>query len=464
MVTLERANGIPHVLNLAMLPVLTPGSAPDADRRFGQGVFTPPLPFGSARPGPIVLLLPWDGAIVSNINVTEGSNSRPAQLLPAGPGEGSLVWNVTAAPGLYEVWARYQSPRSCPLRLRVGGQDCLSHALWEPGLAWAEDELFWQFQAAVQVTPGCTLELIGDGTYPSIAAIGLVPIAIPSTTPDADARFANEQTRLAVAAKRPLLDTEATGLIRAAEATMRDLLAQGVEPAEIGRLFADMAQAITDDLAAPLDRIGFSGPLNGQMLRIEIFRRLDAALRFDGFVETGAYMGTTTEMFANLGRPVFSCEIDRRFFLRAATRLATQQRVTLRMMESRDFLREFFAGGAGGLKLPFFYLDAHWGAELPLPEEIDLITNNCERFVLFVDDFKHPDFQYGFDRYGNGPELSLEYCLPRISTRDRLVFMVPDLPPAFETGRRRGTLIVAPRAVYESTLKHERLLRLAVPL
>jgi 16S rRNA A1518/A1519 N6-dimethyltransferase RsmA/KsgA/DIM1 with predicted DNA glycosylase/AP lyase activity len=67
---------------------------------------------------------------------------------------------------------------------------------------------------------------------------------------------------------------------------------------------------------------------------------LDTILGFDVMIETGAYLGTTTEMLAGLGRPVYSCELDHKFFLRAAVRLAGYNNVRLYNKDSRIFLKE----------------------------------------------------------------------------------------------------------------------------
>jgi hypothetical protein len=90
----------------------------------------------------------------------------------------------------------------------------------------------------------------------------------------------------------------------------------------------------------------------------------------------------------------------------------------------------------------FFYLDAHWYEDLPLADELNLIRDGWTNWVAMVDDFAVPGDQgYGFDDYGPGRRLSIEY-LPGRVTETAGIFW-PRGSSEAETGARRGTLIVA---------------------
>jgi hypothetical protein len=259
-----------------------------------------------------------------------------------------------------------------------------------------------------------------------------------------------------VAARAALAPTEVSALVRDVTQILRPLLARRRSAANVTALLNEITEAIALDIAMPQDRAGF-GPFNGQKRRQEVFNRLDATLGFDSFIETGAYMGTTTEMLAGLGRPVFSCELNRVNFLRAGVRLARFANVSLTNLDSRTFLRCLLDSGTP-IGLPFIYLDAHWNDDLPLPEEIDLIADSLRDFVIFVDDFQQPDAGYAFDRYENGNELTLDFLLARLTYKGPLTFMVPSAPANVETGYRRGTLVVTPAHLYHSPLSAEPLL------
>src|SRR5450631_1126998 len=117
----------------------------------------------------------------------------------------------------------------------------------------------------------------------------------------------------------------------------------------------------------------WGGPFNGQLRRAELFRDIVARANPQSFVETGAYRATTTLFVAeNFGGRIFTCEIDRRFYLQCCRKLSAFPSVEIDFKDSRNFLRELLSSEriAGPA---FFYLDAHWQEDLPLREEIDLI-------------------------------------------------------------------------------------------
>ena len=255
-----------------------------------------------------------------------------------------------------------------------------------------------------------------------------------------------------------LTAAETANLLRAVTPILRPLLARRRAAPAIGNLLREITDAIAADVAAPQERNGFSGPFNGQRQRQALFNRLDAMFGFGSFIETGAHVGTTTEMLAGLDRPVHSCELNRRIYLRAAVRLASYANVTLANTDSRSFLSALLAAPPPGPH--FCYLDAHWNDDLPLPQEIDLIAGALPHFVIFADDFQHPDPGYGFDRYANGNELTLDFLLPRLTCQRRLAFLAPSAAAASESGAKRGTLVVVPADSYEAALADEPLLQL----
>ena len=57
-----------------------------------------------------------------------------------------------------------------------------------------------------------------------------------------------------------------------------------------------------------------------------------------------------------------------------------------------------------------FYLDAHWHEYLPLRDELEIALGQFANAVVLIDDFQVPDDPgYGFDDYGPGKTLNLEY-------------------------------------------------------
>jgi hypothetical protein len=179
--------------------------------------------------------------------------------------------------------------------------------------------------------------------------------------------------------------------------------------------------------------------LNGQMNRQRAMMTIVDAYRPDLIVETGTYLGSSTGWFAAWGAPVFSAEVNRTFFLASAIRRRGEANVTLALGDSVTLL-ERLAGDATQRRRPLFYLDAHWEGRLPLREELAVIWAHWPTAMVVIDDFKVPgDDGYGFDDYGPGQAISLEYC--RVPSDVNVMF--PSEPSRSETGRRRGTCYLA---------------------
>jgi hypothetical protein len=88
---------------------------------------------------------------------------------------------------------------------------------------------------------------------------------------------------------------------------------------------------------------------------------------------------------------------------------------------------------------PLAYLDAHWGADLPLEKEVALLCDAWQEVTIVVDDFRVDDDDgYGYDEY-QGKALALD----DVTLPDGLLVAFPAVPSHAETGGRRGTLYVA---------------------
>src|SRR5258706_11214039 len=110
-------------------------------------------------------------------------------------------------------------------------------------------------------------------------------------------------------------------------------------------------------------------PFNGQTRRREIFDALKAQ-DFAAIIETGTYLGTTTQYFAETGLPVFSIEGYPRRYGFVKARFLCFRNVSLRLGDTRSQLRKILAqlGPEICQKPLFFYLDAHWKKDLPLAD------------------------------------------------------------------------------------------------
>jgi predicted O-methyltransferase YrrM len=183
---------------------------------------------------------------------------------------------------------------------------------------------------------------------------------------------------------------------------------------------------------------------NWQSGRKRIFEDLASLIKFDVVIETGTWIGNTTGYMSEAsGLPVVSAELTRRFHALARSRLRHMNGITLVNADSRALLRLLAADEKLKSAFPFIYLDAHWYNDLPLDEEIELIAGTWDRFVVMIDDFKVPgDEGYGYDDYGPGKVLSLDYINPRIR-QHRLAVFFPAIRSTAETGLRRGCVVLA---------------------
>jgi hypothetical protein len=111
----------------------------------------------------------------------------------------------------------------------------------------------------------------------------------------------------------------------------------------------------------------------------------------------------------------------------------------------------------------FIYLDAHWGNDLPLAEELEIVFGACEGAIVMVDEFEVPfDAGYGFDDYGPGKALTAAYIEPAIVSHSLGTFY-PSTPSASESGARRGCVVLAKYAIHGPTLSAFPLLRSVNP-
>jgi hypothetical protein len=170
-------------------------------------------------------------------------------------------------------------------------------------------------------------------------------------------------------------------------------------------------------------------------------------------LETGTWLGTTTEYFATTQLPTYSVEHDRRAYGFAKTRLWRRRNVRLKRGDSRAALRAWLDGPLHNYRGEpvLFYLDAHGGFDQPLNEEIGVIFSPCSNAIVMIDDFSVPfDNGYGYDDYGDGKALVPAYIEPTVRSF-RLRVFYPSTPSVEETGVRRGCVVL----VRESSLIHK---------
>jgi predicted O-methyltransferase YrrM len=211
--------------------------------------------------------------------------------------------------------------------------------------------------------------------------------------------------------------------------------------AALAALAAQRAAAALDFEAQPAMDV-WGGAFNGQARRQTLFDQLLKQLEIVVVIETGTFRGTSTAYMAKAGLPVFSCELNPRYFHYSSLRLANIPNVRLERVDSRRFLRRLFDDNLLPSGPAFFYLDAHWEQDLPLWEEIEQIFSRHPAPVIVVDDFRVPtDSGFTYDDYGKGRCLSVSNLREAVTARPLLFF--PNYASADETGERRGCIVLA---------------------
>ena len=220
------------------------------------------------------------------------------------------------------------------------------------------------------------------------------------------------------------------------------------------RVYDKVAAKLPPSIAGRLDlfmrpsfRSPTGGPLNGQTERQRIVKQIFEKVPVDAIVETGTYRGSSAKYFTQHFRvPLYTVEMHPRYFAYSRLRLRVNRLVHVRQGDSREFLRALAREAGVPKRLVFFYLDAHWGKELPLREEVSIITEAWSDIVILIDDFQVPDDPgYGFDDYGEGFRLTAEYLAP--DTWSAYVALYPAATSAEETGRKRGCIVLVSKGL-----------------
>lgn len=189
-------------------------------------------------------------------------------------------------------------------------------------------------------------------------------------------------------------------------------------------------------------RFSWGGPFNNQRFRQRIFFDLLYYFPIKAIVETGTFRGTTTALFGATSLPVYTAEINPLYFAYAKMRfLFNRANIHQYQSDSRSFLGELSEDSSVAKGNAFFYLDAHWGEDLPLREELDIIFSKWISPIVMIDDFQVPDSDYAFDDYGPGKALNIDYIEPVVSAHKLSAFF-PAVNASAETGARSGCVVL----------------------
>ena len=183
---------------------------------------------------------------------------------------------------------------------------------------------------------------------------------------------------------------------------------------------------------------------NRETIRAYIAWRVHQQFSCTSFVETGTFYGQTTGYVQKVFKtPVFTSEINRTNHLVSKANLFWAKGITSLLCSSPDLLKKLCGGPEIGSD-PMFYLDAHWYEYMPLPEELQIIANQCQRAVVLIDDFYQPHQpDYFYDEY---PDIRIDLELVQAALdpiRDDVSVYLPSYSPEIEpTGKGIGFAVV----------------------
>lgn len=153
---------------------------------------------------------------------------------------------------------------------------------------------------------------------------------------------------------------------------------------------------------ANCDTCSYSGCKYSKNLVEAIIRDLDVR----NFIETGTYKGNTTRDVAATfpDVKVQTVELVNQFYERVKPTFTDFPNIKSFLWNSVDFLKNVKLDDGPTL----YYLDAHWGDQHPLPEELKVISErSVGNEIIVIDDFQVPNRPFGYDSTHTGQV----YCM-----------------------------------------------------
>lgn len=128
-------------------------------------------------------------------------------------------------------------------------------------------------------------------------------------------------------------------------------------------------------------------------------RILQSAKNVDVWIETGTYMGRTTDFLRRIGSSVVSIEASKELASKAEYLFERHSNVHIVHGLSEDELEKILDGLGSEVHRIAFWLDGHFSGgpthlgpvETPIQKELEIISRKLERFdevSVFIDDFR----------------------------------------------------------------------------
>lgn len=160
-------------------------------------------------------------------------------------------------------------------------------------------------------------------------------------------------------------------------------------------------------------------PFNGDGYICAEFLMLKKIFGIRTVIETGTCLGYTTRWMAQNFKQVRSVELRGDYLALAEKRLDPHTNVMLYEGRSQDWLCDMLLDLGDNTLI---FLDAHWGKQCPLTDELEIIAASGIRPVIAIHDFMVPDRpELGYDSTDGHPFCMewLQPCFNKVYGKDR---------------------------------------------
>lgn len=188
------------------------------------------------------------------------------------------------------------------------------------------------------------------------------------------------------------------------------------------------------------NELGFEGDAFLQ----PIFESLVKKHKVSAIIETGTYLGSTTLKFAEIADIVFTIEYNAEYYNKAKKKIDKSGKNIVQYFGSSARALPMVIDNTSQHENRLFFLDAHWGDNNPLLEELAAIAKAGLKPVIAIHDFKVPDrLDLGFDSYG-GQDYTWEWIaasIEQIYGKDGYSYFYNNEA----TGAKRGVIFIEPK-------------------
>jgi len=176
-------------------------------------------------------------------------------------------------------------------------------------------------------------------------------------------------------------------------------------------------------------------PFNGDTHLQDLFIRLRDTHNIKHVIELGTCLGSTTLWLSMNFERVSTVEINKEFLAEAQHKFEGKTNIDSYLGDSRAVLPLLLDS-----ECALIFIDSHWGANVPLRDELAIIADNNSNNVIVIHDFQVPDRDFGYDTY---PDVIFNWNY--ISDLINLIYDYPKVSyNRLATGAMRGVIVIEP--------------------